>query len=33
TALLSEIKGNEWILVKGSYGMGLKDVVENLIIK
>ncbi|EAE8346643.1 UDP-N-acetylmuramoyl-tripeptide--D-alanyl-D-alanine ligase [Listeria monocytogenes] len=33
TALLSEINGNEWILVKGSYGMGLKDVVENLIIK
>ncbi|HAC5233245.1 TPA_asm: UDP-N-acetylmuramoyl-tripeptide--D-alanyl-D-alanine ligase, partial [Listeria monocytogenes] len=33
TALLSEMNGNEWILVKGSYGMGLKDVVENLIIK
>ncbi|EFS03857.1 UDP-N-acetylmuramoylalanyl-D-glutamyl-2, 6- diaminopimelate-D, partial [Listeria seeligeri FSL S4-171] len=32
-ALLKEITGNEWILVKGSYGMGLKDVVENLIIK
>lgn len=33
TALLHDISGNEWILVKGSYGMGLKDVVENLIIK
>ncbi|MBK2002254.1 UDP-N-acetylmuramoyl-tripeptide--D-alanyl-D-alanine ligase [Listeria ivanovii subsp. londoniensis] len=33
TALLNEMDGNEWILVKGSYGMGLKDVVENLIIK
>lgn len=28
-----EMNGNEWILVKGFYGMGLKDVVENFIIK
>ncbi|WP_099223461.1 UDP-N-acetylmuramoyl-tripeptide--D-alanyl-D-alanine ligase [Listeria costaricensis] len=31
-ALLGAVTGNEWILVKGSYGMGLKDVVEKLII-
>ncbi|EUJ30739.1 UDP-N-acetylmuramoyl-tripeptide--D-alanyl-D-alanine ligase [Listeria floridensis FSL S10-1187] len=32
TALLNNLTGNEWVLFKGSYGMGLKDVVEKLMI-
>lgn len=31
-AVSNALTGNEWILVKGSYSMGLKDVVEKLMI-
>lgn len=31
-AILADVDGNEWLLVKGSYGMGLKDIVEKLMI-
>lgn len=31
-ALLQAVTGDEWVLFKGSYGMGLKDVVEKLMI-
>lgn len=30
TMLLSQVTGDEYIMVKGSYGMGLKDIVEAL---
>ncbi|WP_088840513.1 UDP-N-acetylmuramoyl-tripeptide--D-alanyl-D-alanine ligase [Listeria sp. ILCC797] len=31
-AVLENLDGSEWLLVKGSYGMGLKDIVEKLMI-
>lgn len=31
-AVIQNLDGSEWLLVKGSYGMGLKDIVEKLMI-